>query len=324
MKYFGVASCPYCKKRVNLLRTWSLKRQGEYQCPRCSGISNIFLSPLIYVFALLAVFSGGAVYFFHKFILDDISLSTVGQVLIPFAVFFLLSLFMVHLEKPVIKKMTQAEIARKQRKERNQEQRRAQANAAPPRPAKQGGQMFYDSEEYLPRGEYHTGPLPSAEERVDLAKTSEVQLPKTATVQRSSSVQRPAPVQRSASPQRAPVEGRRQGPQTVGTQTVGTQTVGEQRVAPVRQRAASQPAAVAASQVVYPSGHTAVRSPAGVSRPVEARRPMEVSRPAAVSETPSRNVTHVDVPPVADDFFAKYDDPDYVARRLQEIQEKSD
>ena len=77
MKYFGVASCPYCKKRVNLLRTWSLKRQGEYQCPRCSGISNIFLSPLIYVFALLAVFSGGAVYFVHNFILDDISLSTV-------------------------------------------------------------------------------------------------------------------------------------------------------------------------------------------------------------------------------------------------------
>ena len=192
-----------------------------------------------------------------------------------------------------------------------------QANAAPPRPAKQGGQMFYDSEEYLPRGEYHTGPLPTAEERVDLAKTSEVQLPKTATVQRSPSAQRPAPVQRSASPQRAPVEGRRQGPQTAGTQTVG-----EQRAAPVRQRAVSQPAA--ASQVVYPSGHTAVRSPAGVSRPVEARRPVEVSRPAAVSEMPSRNVTHVDVPPVADDFFAKYDDPDYVARRLQEIQEKND
>lgn len=98
MKYFGISSCPYCKKRVNLIRSWSLKRQGEYRCPRCGGISNIFLSPLIYVFALLAVFAGGASYFFHKFILNDISLSTLVQVMIPFAVFFLLSLFMVNLE----------------------------------------------------------------------------------------------------------------------------------------------------------------------------------------------------------------------------------
>ena len=45
MQYFGVPRCPYCKKRVNLIRTWSLKRQGEYRCPRCGGISNIFLSP---------------------------------------------------------------------------------------------------------------------------------------------------------------------------------------------------------------------------------------------------------------------------------------
>ena len=75
MQYFGVPRCPYCKKRVNLIRTWSLKRQGEYQCPRCGGISNVFLSPLIYVLALLAVFSSGAIYFFHKFVLDDVDLT---------------------------------------------------------------------------------------------------------------------------------------------------------------------------------------------------------------------------------------------------------
>ena len=105
MQYFGVPKCPYCKKRVNFIRTWSLKRQGEYQCPRCGGISNIFLSPLVYVFALLAVFSGAAVYFFHKFILDDVDLTTVFQVILPFAVFFLLSLFLVYLAKPVIKRV---------------------------------------------------------------------------------------------------------------------------------------------------------------------------------------------------------------------------
>src|SRR5699024_4101087 len=106
MQYFGVPRCPYCKKRVNLIRTWSLKRQGEYQCPRCGGISNVFLSPLIYVLALLAVFSSGAIYFFHKFVLDDVDLTTCLQVAIPFAAFFLLSLFMVYLAKPVIKRVS--------------------------------------------------------------------------------------------------------------------------------------------------------------------------------------------------------------------------
>ncbi len=113
MQYFGVPTCPYCKKRVNLIRTWSLKRQGEYQCPRCGGISNIYLSPLIYVVALLALFAGGAVYFFHKFVLNDITLDTALQVFIPFALFFLFSVFFVYLAKPVIKKVSREELEKK-------------------------------------------------------------------------------------------------------------------------------------------------------------------------------------------------------------------
>ena len=311
MKYFGVASCPYCKKRVNLLRTWSLKRQGEYQCPRCNGISNIFLSPLIYVFALLAVFSGGAVYFFHKFILDDISLSTVWQVLLPFAVFFLLSLFMVNLEKPVIKKMTKAEIARKQRKERNQEQRRAGQSPVPagvsPQKASQAKQvsparktqMFYDSEEYLPQREYHTGTLPVS--GGDLDKTSVVEVPKEqlgtrqqAPVQRSAPVQRPAPIQRPAPVQRTSAQ------RTAVQRPAPAQRAVSQSSVAAGNQAVQPQAAAAQSQVVYPSGHTAVRS----------------------TVQPEHTVTHVDVPGTGtEDFFAKYDDPDYVNRRLREIQQ---
>ena len=115
MRYFGIPTCPYCKKRVNLIRTWSLKRQGEYRCPRCGGIANIYLSPLVFVFALIAVFAGVAIYFFHKFILDDIALDTCLQVLVPFALFFLLSLFMVYLEKPVIKKVPREQVDKKRR-----------------------------------------------------------------------------------------------------------------------------------------------------------------------------------------------------------------
>ena len=137
MQYFGVPRCPYCKKRVNLIRTWSLKRQGEYRCPRCGGISNIFLSPLVYVFALLAVFAGGAIYFFHRFVLDDVDLFTCLQVLLPFALFFLLSLFLVYLAKPVIKRVPR------------EEEKRGRRAPEPRRPGE--SRAFVDGGEYQSR-----------------------------------------------------------------------------------------------------------------------------------------------------------------------------
>lgn len=105
MHYFGIPTCPYCKKRVNIIRVWTMKKHGEFMCPRCKGVSNIRLSPLVYVFAVLAVAAGFLIYFFSKFILDNVSLITSAQVLIPFIIFFILSLFFVYLEKPVIKKV---------------------------------------------------------------------------------------------------------------------------------------------------------------------------------------------------------------------------
>jgi len=152
MRYFGVPTCPYCKKRVNLIRTWSLKRQGEYQCPRCGGISNIFLSPLVYVLALLAVFAGGAMYFFHKFVLDDITLGTAVYVFIPFAAFFLFSLFMVYLEKPVIKKVSKEEYEKKRRIRSAVE---GSAGAVPRTDARRG---YYEDDDYISRGSNRFGP----------------------------------------------------------------------------------------------------------------------------------------------------------------------
>ncbi len=289
MKYFGISACPYCKKRVNLIRSWSLKRQGEYQCPRCGGISNIFLSPLIYVFALLAIFAGGAVYFFHKFILDDISLSTLGQVLTPFAVFFLLSLFMVNLEKPVIKKVPRGETGRKKVGRSSLEDRRMPGPAAGSPVQKE--QLSFRGEEYLPKGEYRTGPLPQMEgghdQRLpartqkpayqeDLEKTSVVEVP-------ISRPQRPAPTPemrtRQPAPQAAPRQTAARPQRTVRNSS--TPAAGPTQPAPVRQQA-----------------------------------------PQAVKTAPSSHVvTSVEIPSVNDDFFAKYDDPSYVERRLQEIKE---
>lgn len=115
MQYFGVPTCPYCKKRVNLIRTWKLKREGEYRCPRCGGISNIFLSPLVYVFSVIAICAGVCIYFFHKFVLDDITLFTCLYIFIPFILFFILSLFTVYLKKPVIKRMQRTQPAEMKR-----------------------------------------------------------------------------------------------------------------------------------------------------------------------------------------------------------------
>lgn len=289
MQYFGVPKCPYCKKRVNLIRTWSLKRQGEYQCPRCGGISNIFLSPLIYVFALLAVFAGGAVYFFHKFVLDDISLSTVVQVLVPFAVFFLLSLFMVYLAKPVIKKVPKAEM--KKHRGSRADARKGYEDRREPAPQEP---MFYDDQEYFPRMDYRTGPLPQPEDDRDmkvippeprqnreLQKTSVVELPKK---------QAPSPRPRQAS---APV--RAEAPTARRSVTVDPSAVSPARPAPVQTPVRrQQPAAPKARESVSP-----VR---------------QQSRPTAV------NAVKPPVQPVSnEDFFAKYDDPDYVERRLREL-----
>lgn len=248
MQYFGIPTCPYCRKRVNLIRTWSLKRQGEYRCPRCGGISNIFLSPLIYVFGLLAVFAGGAVYFFHKFILDDISLKTVFQVLLPFAVFFVLSLFMVYLAKPVIKKAARGD-EKKRRGRGNFEDRRLAG-------AESADRMYYDDEEFLPRGEYRTGPLPAIPDNDDDMKI----IP-------------PAPEKREL-PQRA---RRQELPQPVKRQEPAARTTLAD---------SSRPSVSAVSRPVRPAeGARSVES----ARPVERTRPAEnlrtVERPWPVEST---------------------------------------
>ncbi len=277
MKYFGVPTCPYCKKRVNIIRTWSLKRQGEYKCPRCGGISNIFLSPLIYVFALLAVFAGGALYFFHKFILDDITLSIVAQVIIPFAAFFLLSLFMVYLEKPVIKKVPRSEMDKGRRAGKAPATRRTPATES---------RVYYDDNDYLPQVDYRTGPLPQEREQ-EIAKTSVVKLPENTA--------------------------KRMTPEGGYRQPV--------REAPTKIAAPRQ--AVPASE--SPRRETSARvSSSNKTAPVRQVRPVEAPvQPASKTRQPqAASSVFSSSSSSTEDFFAKYDDPEYVERRLQELEEQ--
>ena len=311
MQYFGVPTCPYCKKRVNLIRTWSLKRQGEYRCPRCGGISNIYLSPLVYVFALVAVFAGVAIYFFHKFILDDITLTTGIQVVIPFAVFFLLSLFMVYLAKPVIKKVPRAQVDRKRRNKGNFEERRMPAGRQG-----QTGQIFYDGEDYQPHTNYRAGPMPQEqgdedmkiveprESRPAYGETS-VQHTVVAAPREEIASQRPR-VQAEASHTPAAA------PRATQRQTVQSQAPAKPAAAVSPAQPAAQPRASAPVQAQAPA---APRQAAAA--PVQ--RAVQPAVQTAVPAKPAAQQPRAEQPKAQDDFFAKYDDPEYINRRLAEL-----
>lgn len=296
MHYFGIPTCPYCKKRVNLIRTWSLKRQGEYKCPRCGGISNIFLSPLIHVFAVLAVFSGGALYFFHKFILDDVTLKTSVQILIPFAVFFVLSLFMVYLVKPVIKKVSRAEMNRKNRSRQNFEDRRSAPAAAPAQ------SMMYDPDEYIPSREYQTGTIAFDEDDRDMKVVEE----QPRRISHSSEVQKTTVMPTVQQPAR-PRVSKPAAEQSMSARTAEAPTRTERAQTNVPRTPAARPAP-AASQPVR-------RAPAA-TEPV-------VSTVSVQAVQPPKTVTNVSATSSTDDFFAKYDDPEYIERRLRELKEQN-
>lgn len=304
MQYFGVPTCPYCKKRVNLIRTWSLKRQGEYRCPRCGGISNIYLSPLVYVFALVAVFAGVAIYFFHKFILDDITLTTGIQVIIPFAVFFLLSLFMVYLAKPVIKKVPRAQVDRKRRNKGNFEERRMPAGLQG-----QTGQIFYDGEDYQPHTNYRAGPMPQEQGDEDM----KIVEPRESR-----------PAYGETSVQRTVVAAPREEitSQSVRVQAEASHTPAAAPRAPQRQTVQSQ----APARPVQPAAQPRASAPvqAQVSAPAAPRQtaaaPVQrAAQPAVQAAAPAKPAPRAEQPKAQDDFFAKYDDPEYINRRLAEL-----
>ncbi len=104
MKKFRQARCPYCGKKVNLLRSWAIKTQGEYKCPKCDGISNIELDPAIHILVILAVIVSGLIYAISMLTVKTISLFAILIMILPYLLFYLLCIFLVRLRKPVIRK----------------------------------------------------------------------------------------------------------------------------------------------------------------------------------------------------------------------------
>lgn len=104
MKLFGRAQCPYCGKKVNPIVTWGLRRRGEYRCPRCMGISNVFLSSALPFLALGAVVIAALILLGTMMVTPAPWWSALA-VLAPFVVFYLLSLLCVQLRRPVFRKV---------------------------------------------------------------------------------------------------------------------------------------------------------------------------------------------------------------------------
>lgn len=326
MRYFGIPTCPYCKKRVNLIRTWSLKRQGEYRCPRCGGIANIYLSPLVFVFALIAVFAGVAIYFFHKFILDDIALDTCLQVLVPFALFFLLSLFMVYLEKPVIKKVPREQVDKKRRpKGQTFESRRMPQQG-------ETGRVFFGQEDYYPqKPQNFPGPMPAEDEDMKIVAPKEVGRPlgEGEAVERSSVVPAKAPEIPQAPQVSSPVPSPAQVRAQAGAAVQSARQAASQPIS----KPVSQPAPAAALQAAASAAPKAQAASQSVSKPVSQPAPaaaVQAAAPAApkaqaAPQPVSKPVSQPAPAPAeaakasSQDYFAKYDDPEYISRRLAEL-----
>lgn len=96
---FHIPRCPYCGKKLSYLSAWAVKTQGEYRCKKCGGYSDVVLGQGLYVLSLL-VTAAGAVCFILAFLkIEELNLFSVLMVVIPFALFFLLSVFFVRLRK---------------------------------------------------------------------------------------------------------------------------------------------------------------------------------------------------------------------------------
>ncbi|MFU0832019.1 MAG: Cxxc_20_cxxc protein [Oscillospiraceae bacterium] len=104
MKKFRKPRCPHCGYKIGLIKTWALKTQGEYLCPKCGRVSNIVLDRLVYLFAFLAILVS-AIFFTLGFIeILPLDVWLLLLILLPFLLFYLSSVFLVRLKKPAVRR----------------------------------------------------------------------------------------------------------------------------------------------------------------------------------------------------------------------------
>lgn len=160
MKRFGLPQCPYCEKKVNPLYAWYLRTQGEYICPKCGGVSNIVLDPLVKVIGVAAILLG--VVFFIVAMVDQTDAIPVKYALLiaaPFVLFSIVSAFFVHLKRPVLRKR---EPARPQGAAQGRSASQQNRPAAQGRPASQQSRPVSQQGRPVPQGARRQAPAGQA------------------------------------------------------------------------------------------------------------------------------------------------------------------
>lgn len=104
MKKFRQAQCPYCGQKPGILQSWSLKKQGEYHCPQCGSYSNIELDAATYPLGVAAILISGIIYAVSMLLNKELNFYILIGVLLPYLLFYSLSVFLVRLRKPVVRK----------------------------------------------------------------------------------------------------------------------------------------------------------------------------------------------------------------------------
>jgi len=104
MKLFDLPSCPYCNKKMNFIAAWVLRREGEFRCPRCRGVSNIMLDIRLAFFAAGAVLLSALLFVILRIVCKIEGLNILFLSVLPILLFYIISVFFVRLKKPVMKK----------------------------------------------------------------------------------------------------------------------------------------------------------------------------------------------------------------------------
>ena len=119
MNSFKRPQCPYCGKKIDYITAWMLRRKGEYLCSRCRGISNVKMDMKTPYLAIGAVLTTLILYFIIYFLFKTKSLNALIWVLLPIFLFYIASIFLVRLKKPVVKKVPKKKNGREKSKNKN-------------------------------------------------------------------------------------------------------------------------------------------------------------------------------------------------------------
>ena len=81
--------CPYCDKEVSYFKAMSIRRRGEYYCPKCHKESNVYIKKMIWVGFIAAVVVALLIMGFFLILTERDNPAFVFIVFIPFIFFYI-------------------------------------------------------------------------------------------------------------------------------------------------------------------------------------------------------------------------------------------